>query len=257
MVGFEKIGRGIIPDIRGLEIGYDTATTLSVDGGVCLDDTQSQVVALGQTFVKDVALVWAAGSGNGGSVSSSGTPFSTNPGDTIHTWIIKNPVTGQVDVCVSNTLTPDLPTGYTLKRRVGSIVFSGAATIPNFIKRGNFIEYDSSVWQLDYDGNQNSVASTAYTLLVPKGFSVKAKYHITCKETATTNPVLFIAGNDLSPIAGIPNDNIYRTNGLGGFSGDVYFTNEAFTDNQGRIQIALITAPTFISIVTTGFWDYR
>jgi hypothetical protein len=97
----------------------DAANHVNVYTGACRDDTDTDNIVLNSfnPLVKSLASTWAAGNNAGG------LDTGTRANNTWYwIWAIKNPITGDTDALLSTSATsPTLPSGYTLKRRVGAI----------------------------------------------------------------------------------------------------------------------------------------
>ncbi|MBX5143242.1 hypothetical protein HJB79_31530 [Rhizobium lentis] len=93
-------------------------------GEAASDDATPQLMTLASGLTKRLDANWAAGTNQGmldtGSIANG----------TQHIFLIKNPTTGVVDILASLSATsPTMPSGYTLKRRIGSILRESAAIV--------------------------------------------------------------------------------------------------------------------------------
>jgi hypothetical protein len=116
---------------------------------------------------------WAVGSGNGA--------LDTGVIATVFTWyhvhLIKRPDTGIVDVLISLSATaPLLPAGYTLFRRIGSMIVDASSHWVAFTQNG-----DEFLWMLAFADASNitAIGPANYTLSVPPGVRVNAIVQVT------------------------------------------------------------------------------
>ncbi|MGZ6387880.1 MAG: hypothetical protein ACXWQZ_01305, partial [Ktedonobacterales bacterium] len=125
----------IVPNyLTGLVLSNNVGTpasSLDVAAGTAADTTNSQLMTLASSITKSLASNFVAGTGNGG------LDTGTVADGTYHVFLIANGTASLVDVLFSTSPTsPTMPTGYTLKRRIGSIIRSGG-TILAFSQFGN------------------------------------------------------------------------------------------------------------------------
>jgi len=127
--------------IKGLVPFINSNTTLTIQNGLCYDDTytynmyfNSVNYAGGIAGVLQAAGSWVAGSGNN-KLFSGAIAAST----TYHLFLIRKTFDGTLDWGASTSLSPTLPTGYETKRFIGSIMTDGSAHIiqGSFIRNGN------------------------------------------------------------------------------------------------------------------------
>jgi hypothetical protein len=172
---FRALSRDDVPLPRGWIDGLTlalnaTANKLDIAAGGCRDSTDAYNLALAGTFTKSLAANWAAGTGNGGLDTGSEAANTW-----YHVFLIRKSSDGTTDALFSLSATaPSMPTGYDLKRRIGSI-YTGASgpSITKFKQRGDsFLWADTNVF---FDIN-TTVGTTAllFTLTVPTGVQVDA-----------------------------------------------------------------------------------
>lgn len=172
----------------------DTVNDITVFPGACAndDDAAPVLMTLSASITKRLDAVWAAGNNNGG--LDTGTVANNT---TYHLWLIRNPTTQVVDVLFSvSATTPTMPTGFTQKRYLWPVV-RGAASLNQFIQRGNYFMLVAPVATTSV-----GIATTAALLTlpgIPLGVNVMADF--------TAN--IFVNGANLhayfsSPLA---NDN--------------------------------------------------
>lgn len=148
--------------IYGLELVYATAGTLTVKAGTAKDDSDTDTMKLSADITKNVLSSFVVGTTNGAQDST----MTTTSGDDCHVFLIKNPTSGVVDVLVSNSYSsPTLPSGFTLKRWVGALIFTGTNTLPDFLYDDDWIWYDVE----KVDINTSATSPTNFTMSVPTG----------------------------------------------------------------------------------------
>lgn len=124
-----------------LSLGAAPLTTLNISAGMCSDSTNYYTMTLASGISKRLDLNWTAGSGNGG-LDTGARAANT----TYHVYLIRNLTTGVVDAIYSASATaPTMPTGYTLSRRIGTIITDPATNIRPFNQDGNQITFNPPI----------------------------------------------------------------------------------------------------------------
>lgn len=112
---------------------------------------------------------WSVGTGNG--ALDTGTIANST---WYHVWLIQRPDTGVVDILVSTSASsPTMPSNYTRKRRIGSLLTDGSAQWVKFTQNGDSFIWDTPVQ--DIASTNISTTASSYTLSVPTGVSVIAQ----------------------------------------------------------------------------------
>ncbi len=146
----------------------DASHDVNVTAGHRVSEADFQTgITLAAEITKRIDAAWSAGDDAGG--LDTGTVANTT---TYHLWLISNGTT--VDALFSTSATsPTMPSGYTLKARIGAVITDGSANILGFVHVGprTFLLKDPP-----WDINNTSTATTAATgtLTVPSGVSVEA-----------------------------------------------------------------------------------
>lgn len=165
--------------IMGLQIannGGNPTTQIDVAIGQARDSTNEADIQLESAMTKLITAVWAAGTGAG--MRDSATALAA--GQSYHMFVIYNPTTLAVDVLCSQSATaPNLPNGYTLFRRIGSLPLLGTdnrpaagTNIPTFSQWGD--RFDLASPNNEFTGQTGSTAASLKTFLVPLGIRVEA-----------------------------------------------------------------------------------
>jgi hypothetical protein len=157
-------------------------THLVIAPGVARDSAQGarvnvKNIVLSTGMTKRLDMAWTAGSGNGG--LDTGTVAAAAD---YHIFVIRNPSTGAVDVLFGASPTnPVMPSGYTQKRRIGSVLTGsgGAINQGTWYANGDFqfktpFAYQATAADPSGTGAAVSSVSTLVTLRMPKGIKVKA-----------------------------------------------------------------------------------
>jgi hypothetical protein len=138
-------------------------------GLVVVSDGTNRIPISFPALTKQLDAAWASGN-NAGGLDTGSKANST----WYYAWAIYNPSTATADFLFSaSATTPTLPSGYTYKRRVGSIqTQSGGAIRP-------FTQFDDSViWTtvvIDLSSVSVPTTDTLYTFTIPPNLSVELK----------------------------------------------------------------------------------
>ena len=180
---------------EGLTLTRMSATTFRISVGEARDDTDiANMKISAPSFIKSLSA-FAAGSGNGaldtGAVSAD---------QWYHVYVIKNLTTSVVDVLISLSLSPTMPTGYTVKRWIGAIYLNNVAQITPFTQWNNQFWWKDP--PLDVDSTITTT-STSFALSkgVPNDISVLAhiNFHVHRESTPQTTYIRTLEANDEEP----------------------------------------------------------
>lgn len=153
--------------IDGLALSTDSANGITLAAGVAVTDTM--VLRRATSLTKQLNVAWAAGVS--GCLDTGAEASST----WYHVYLIGNPTTGAVDFLASTSASsPTMPTGFTVKRRIGSVYNNGSSNIDSFEQIG-----DEFLWTVNPTPSTSSAAlasanGTLFTLQVPPGLNVAA-----------------------------------------------------------------------------------
>lgn len=237
--------------------GATPNTDVDIAAGHAVDDTGVDLMVYGGG-TKRFSSTFVVGTGNG--ASDTGTIPTSG---TLHVYLIKRTDTGVVDVFCSTSLTPVLPTGYTLKRRIGSITTDASAHMGLFRQDPidpDIFEY-TTPGALDVDVTNQSTTSVTRTLAVPTGIQVKARLNvIISNSTPSQRGVYFLSLGltDVAPsITATPLSTFITENNsaTGDFGGGPLL--EILTNTSGQIATRATGANTVLKICTTGWKDTR
>jgi len=142
-------------------------STFSVSPGVARDSNNVDTIVLPASISK-TAGSWAAGNGNG--AMDTGV-VATN--QWYYVYVIKRTDTQQVDILVSSSLTPSMPSSYTEYRRIGTMVTDTSGNWTLVHQNG-----DEFIWDVRLRDASAATVGTAsrtlYSLSVPPGIQVWA-----------------------------------------------------------------------------------
>lgn len=149
--------------------GVSPNTDVVFKAGHCRDRADTANIDLSANITKDLSVVWASGTGNGGRASG----VALAPSTTYHCFVIQNP-TGPVvdagfdtDIDAAN-LALDAP-AFTKFRRVRSLMTDGSSNIIREIQDGGRFTRLSPIQ--DYSGTVTATAATT-ALTIPDGINV-------------------------------------------------------------------------------------
>lgn len=141
----------------------DATNDIDIAAGTAIDGGNARFMRLTSSLTKRLDAAWSVGSGNGG--LDTGSIANT----TYHIWLIMRSDTGVVDALFSTSASsPTMPANYDYKRRIGSIIRSGA-TILAFFQDGDHFRLKTSVTDRS---STSAVAISALALTVPGGIVV-------------------------------------------------------------------------------------
>src|SRR3990167_3571857 len=249
-----SIGHWFAGHLFGLTLSNNgTDATNDIDiaiGSAASGDTVPAMMVLSSAITKRLDAAWAVGTGNGGLDTGS------IANDVYHIWLIMRSDTGVVDALFSASATaPTMPTSYDKKRRIGSIIRSGATILA--------FRHNGDVFQLVTDiAERSDTADVAWGLItltgVPDGIIVQPLLSSSfasssegasmevgdARDTGQATPVhLFNGRSAVGAVSG----------GSGNVSGGI------FTDTSARIHYFFDEGTTVSSsfLNTRGWLDSR
>ncbi len=235
-----------------------TGATIAIATGAATSDDASitnRVLMIRATAYTKTTAAWAVGTGTGcldaGTVAAS-TWYSV--------FLIQRADTGVVDVlCSASATAPVMPTNYTKKRRMGSILTDTSVAIVPFTQRGVFYFTLATPSALNIASTNPGTSAVTASATVPNGVAVLAFLNVSMENGTTANtPVSFssLADADVAPSATTtPLISIGQT-GLATPAhqgGQVQvWTNTA---QSYRFRLAASGASDILRAVTTGWYD--
>lgn len=150
--------------LAGLKLAnntVDATNDLDIAVGVANSDDNTEAMTLVTALIKRIDAAWVVGTNQGG------LDTGVVADNTYHIWLIKRVDTGVVDVLFSLSATaPTMPTSYTKKRRIGSIV--RITVIRQFKQYGNRFLWTAGAAALDFNAATGTTAFSV-THAVPTG----------------------------------------------------------------------------------------
>ena len=206
--------------------GTDTDHDIDFTAGTFqFDDGTGQAVV--SALTKQIDAVWVAGDGVGG--LDTGTVAIDS---TYHLFAIHNPTTDVSDFLFSTSVSsPTMPSGYTKKKRIASLLTEGSANIRNGVyvfDGSSSYEFVPAVNVLDQDGSPD-LTFTDLVLTVPTGITVKANLSCLLDEPGGTTIKMIIkdklGGSDIVVATANGSSTVQNS------------SPSIFTDTTGKIQI--------------------
>jgi len=174
--------------------------------GVAFGGGNTGDMRLISSITKQIDAVWVVGTNQGG--LDTGTVAAST---WYHMWLIKRTDSGVVDALFSLSATsPTLPTGYTLKRRIGSVHTDASANIESFSQTGDefiWTNTTQTIPRLDETKVNPGISASTFGLdFVPDGIRAIARLAVKLYSTGTTETALTLYQGALSgsAIATVP-----------------------------------------------------
>lgn len=255
------VQQGIWPlaTIYGLTLSRPTATTVGIAAGGCRneDTGPGYNMVLSSAITKGLGS-WAVGSGNGG--LDTGTIAAST---WYHVHLIRKGSDGSIDALLSlSATTPTMPSGYTARRRLGSILTNASSQVVAFQQVGNQFIWDVPV--VDVSATAPGTAAVTRTLTVPTGVGVEADLIIALMQQAGTatsvwvSPLL-ITDTPAGTPGGVPLDGPYQVSSL--VSGGLWTSSPGRVRTnmsaQVRSRLSASGASIRFGLVTLGWFDAR
>lgn len=177
--------------LNGFTIANEPTTPnsfISVSPGIAINDAGTISMSMPSGMRKGLNANWSGGSGVGGldvgSVASS---------TWYHVFAIYNPTEKITDVLFSGSISnPQMPSGYSAKRRIGSIRTDASANIVRFLQTGDYFAYNTPINVISgaWDGG---TTPKILPLTVPVGIKVEAVIGATYQTSGTAGQFVFVA----------------------------------------------------------------
>lgn len=165
-----NLSRGAIQGLYLSNTIGNLATHLTISEGQCRDAFNSSDIVLPSGLVKNIAAPWAQGTGNG----LRSTPAAIIANSWYHVFIIYNPTTGIVDaVGDQSAINPTVPSGFTKRRRIGSVLTDGSGNIWQFRQKP-----DRTIFKLPRGAEfinltNQSTSGTLRQFHLPRGIKIR------------------------------------------------------------------------------------
>jgi len=230
---------------------------INIGSGECVCDLNKCSIELNTSFTKTITGTWVVGSGKNG-LDTGAKANST----WYHVYAIKKNITGECDILFStNASSPTMPTGYTPKRRIGSVFTNGSGNIQQFTQFGEQFLWKTVVSDINAATWQTS-GSSLLTLSIPLGVQTKPIIAFSAIKTAASVSVLFTPPS--SSISDQTPSATFATRNYDGFSSAAGVRSEGATvgkelisNTSSQIRVRSDTAATVGYVVTHGWLDTR
>lgn len=173
--------------------GTDATNDIDIAAGSCVSDDGTTVMTLASGITKRLDAAWAVGTNQGG--LDTGSIANT----TYHIWVINRPDTNVTDVLFSaSASSPTLPTNYTKKKCIGSIIRASAAILL-FDQRGSEFWLRTPVLDYTSGGGAGASALTAALPSLPNGVVVKSLLNVSVSDNGNSVYLSSLSSTDLAP----------------------------------------------------------
>lgn len=186
-----------LPPLRGLTLannGTDATNDIDVAAGACTSDDGTMALTLASLCVKQIDVAFAEYASPGTASGGRASADNTTGAKWFHVFLIggsgKN-----TQPFFATSLSPSLPSGFTTKRRVGSVYWNGS-TLKAFQQVG-----DLFIWKAvssDISASQGTSRSL-YTVLAPTG--VRSLYWCQANTGDTDTDYCWLASPDFTDTA--------------------------------------------------------
>lgn len=215
-------------------------TKIDISAGAAMDEiSQAGFITSSGTLTIDAGTTGANGLDTGSLANSSN----------YHVFIIGK-TDGTAAGFLSTSLTPTLPTGYTLRRRIGTLTTDGSAHLLQFIQNGD--DFIVKVPVLIVNVSNLSTTPTLY-VVAPSGIKLYVRLRITFSN-ASGYIALLSSPDETSGAANSPGGNYTANAGAGVASVQ---TIDVWTDTSGQARAVSTVASTTFAAVLIGWRDLR
>lgn len=233
----------------------DATNDIDIAAGACVSDDGTTVMVL-SAITKQLDAAWSVGTNQGG--LDTGSIANT----TYHLWVINRPDTNVTDVLFSASASaPTMPTNYTKKKCIGSIVRTGAA-IKTFTQYRNYFEWKAPV--VDVDDDNPGTSAVTRTLTLPTGVKLRARVNcgIYSGTTGSVNGyVSSLDQTDLAVQARTTASLTGQSNFHGCDTGTAWNFNpvDVWTNTSAQVRSRIDTSGALdrIGMITQGWMDPR
>lgn len=228
----------------GLTLSNDATTAATVldiaAGEAASSNAGPTILTLASAFTKKINTAWASGTGNGALDTGS---FANT---TYHIFVIGGPTVTTDVLASASASSPTMPTGYTLFRRIGSVVVQSSSILA-------FLQTDADFYWVnaasDFSGSHST--ATLIPLTIPSGVRVLAYLNINSSST-TNNSSISIGDGTNSNIA------VSVSQGTGGASGGSGSAPvQQYSNTSAQVYVLTSGATPTGNVTTLGWRDAR
>jgi len=227
--------RGMIDGLTMVNSTTDSAHDIAVETGAfeaSIGGTRDFLYDFPTRLIKRIDAAWAAGTNQGG--MATGSVANNTEYNVI---IIANNSTGALDVMFDVSATgANVPSGWTVQRRIGSVFSDGGANIHQFKQQGDHFKYVDAIYTVaDTTGTLLTWQTTA-ALKVPPGCI--GLFYGQATVNNCTQPFLHIRPTASAAAAGLGNAVAMDAEAVSGFRA-VGGTFEEFVDASSQIDYTI------------------
>lgn len=236
--------------LNGLITSRDSVTPntkIDISVGAAMDEiSQAGFIVSSSTLIIDATTTGANGLDTG----------SLAAGAWYHVFVIGQPG-GIVAGFMSTSTTPTLPSGYTLRRRIGSVETDGAAHFLPYNQTGN--RFDRASPQLELTASPGATTAQILPLSgVPGGVVVEAILHGTIQDATAVNPILYVSSFGQTDVAASVTALTAIIGGPAGVSAIAGFSGvRVVTNTLGEIRYRPNSTTISINLASDGWIDTR
>lgn len=235
------------------------STTLGIAQGAASSDdaaVANRVLMTLTASITKTTAAWVVGTGNGG-LDTGAIAAST----WYHVWLIERTDTGVVDALFSlSASSPTMPTNYTKKRRIGSVLTDGSSALNYFSQDGDYFVW-ATVPALNVNTNNPGTSAVSATLSTPLNLTVLAIVNVQVNDTgANARQVLLsdLAQGDAAPSLTVaPLYSVGTGVGVTALDLGAQVTVRTNTSSQIRYRFISSSAALTMRIATVGWFDRR
>lgn len=243
--------------LSGLEISNSTDDSdhdIIIAAGVCADSTNTWLMEVPASTVKQIDATYVAGGNVGGLATALTLAASTE----YHVFVIRRTSDAHIDVYFDTSLTAaNIPSGYDYYRRIGSVFTDASSNILGFDQWEDEFLLDDPT--LDVDTTNPGASAVTATLSVPTGVEVRAIFNYFYYAPNAAKMIYFSAltQNDEAPSGtAAPLGDDYTDAGTAEYRAG---RREIRTNTSGQIRYRQsdTNASTIVRIATLGWIDRR
>ena len=239
--------------LHGLTLSNNTSDAVNdidIAAGSCRSDDDTGNILLPAGLTKRLDAAWDAGHDAGGLDAGSKAALTW-----YHVFAIARPDTGAADVLFSTSLSPALPSHYTLKRRIGSIITSANSSILRFLQVGDLFWLATPI--VNAAATSVGTSSVNFTLTTPLGVRVAPILNLFANKAAAL-PLLFARSpelDDISPNGASSGAMTHATIGGAGVLTTPY-QHSLVTNLSAQIAVRSSESSTNVHVATFGWRDF-
>ena len=245
--------QGYITGLTLANNATDATNDIDVAPGAAKDDGNTTALVTAATIVKQIDVEFAEYSAPGTPSGGRASADNLTGSKWFHVYLIGG-AGKNTQPFFATSLTPTLPTGFTVKRRIGSIYWG--TTIRAFRQVGNLFEWSRPVADI------NTAVGTSfvlYTLSVPTGVVVRPKLVGFFQKAAVVSYAYIGApGTGPSSVNSTLGNYTHFTSAASGTAATTAVIGDyLYTNTSAQVQAAASEASVTIVFATIGWEDTR